>query len=133
MAVDLLRRSLQLIADPAFIRFANGTSEPNFFKIVGGTHFERWHSCFWGWLFDPSGSHALGDYAVNRLLLSLLDDRCVKPVEVRHTERQDVDACSPIVQDAGHAVVQVRTERRLLHQVDQVSGDNHSRAPTDGV
>ena len=49
------------------------------FKVVGRTHTERWHSNFWGWLLDPQGSHSLQDYILHKLLLSLLDTRCIKP------------------------------------------------------
>jgi hypothetical protein len=53
-------------------------SEPNIFKIVGRTHYERWHSCFWGWILDANGSHLLSDYSLVRLLFLLLDDTCLK-------------------------------------------------------
>lgn len=71
-------RLLNLISEPQFIKFENILSEPNFFKIVGRTHFERWHSCFLGWLLDSSGSHLLSDYTLLRFLLLLLDERCHK-------------------------------------------------------
>jgi hypothetical protein len=53
-------------------------SEPNIFKIVGRTHYERWHSCFWGWLLDANGSHLLSDYTLIRILFLLVDDKCLK-------------------------------------------------------
>jgi len=53
--------------------------EPNIFKIVGRSHYERWHSCFWGWLLDPNGTHLLSDYALRRLLVLLSDERTLKP------------------------------------------------------
>jgi len=71
-------RLLNLISEPQFIKFENILSEPNFFKIVGRTHYERWHSCFLGWLLDSSGSHLLSDYTLLRFLLLLLDERCYK-------------------------------------------------------
>jgi hypothetical protein len=80
MTNDIKRRLLNLVSDPNFVWFSNVTDEPNIFKIVGRTHTERWHSNFWGWLLDPNGSHSLNDYIINRLLLALLDDRCVKPI-----------------------------------------------------
>ena len=64
-------RLLNLIAEPEFIGFENILSEPNFFKIVGRAHYERWHSAFFGWLLDPGGSHLLSDYVVRRFLLLL--------------------------------------------------------------
>lgn len=72
------QRLLSLIAEPEFIKFENILSEPNFFKIVGRTHYERWHSCFFGWLLDPNGSHLLSDYSLKRFLLLLFDERCLK-------------------------------------------------------
>ena len=77
--VDFTRRILGLISDPDFIKFIRILNEPTFFSIVGRTHFERWHSCFIGWLLDPNGSHLLSDYVLKRLLLLLLDDKCLKP------------------------------------------------------
>jgi len=44
---SLSQRLVQLIFEPDFIRFENALNEPNIFKIVGRTHYERWHSCFW--------------------------------------------------------------------------------------
>ncbi len=70
---------LSLISESGFVRLENILGEPNFFKIVGQTHFERWHSCFWGWLLDPTGSHLISAYIFQRFLLLLLDERCLKP------------------------------------------------------
>ncbi len=72
------QRLLSLIAEPAFIKVENILSEPNFFKIVGRTHYERWHSAFFGWLLDPGGSHLLDDYVLRRMLLLLLDENCLQ-------------------------------------------------------
>ena len=60
------------------MRFENILREPNFFKIVGKSHFERWHSAFFGWLLDPNGSHLTRDFAIKKFLLLLLDARCLK-------------------------------------------------------
>ena len=75
---NFTQKLLGLISEPEFIRFENILREPNFFKIVGRTHYERWHSCFFGWLLDPNGSHLLSDYALIRFLFLLLDERCLK-------------------------------------------------------
>ena len=72
------QRLLHLISEPDFIKFENVLSEPNFFKIVGRAHYERWHSSFFGWLLDSNGSHLLSDYVLRRFLLLLLDDNCLK-------------------------------------------------------
>lgn len=72
------QRLVELISEPKFIKFEYMLSEPNIFKIVGRTHYERWHSCFWGWILDANGSHLLSDYALVRLLFLLLDDTCLK-------------------------------------------------------
>jgi hypothetical protein len=71
-------RLVDLISEPDFIRFENILNEPNFFRIVGRTHYERWHSCFLGWLLDPNGSHLLSTFTLTRFLLLLLDERCLK-------------------------------------------------------
>jgi len=72
-------RLLRLISEPQFVKLENILSEPNFFKIVGRTHYERWHSCFLGWLLDVNGSHLLQDYTFRRFLLLLTDEKCLKP------------------------------------------------------
>ncbi|MEW5873142.1 MAG: PD-(D/E)XK nuclease family protein [Chloroflexota bacterium] len=46
--------------------------------MVGRTHYERWHSAFFGWLLDANGSHLLSDYVLRRFLLLLLDEKCLK-------------------------------------------------------
>ena len=71
-------RLVELISEPKFIKFEYMLSEPNIFKIVGRTHYERWHSCFWGRILDANGSHLLSDYSLVRLLFLLLDDTCLK-------------------------------------------------------
>ncbi len=71
-------RILGLISEPQFIKYENILSEPNFFKIVGRTHFERWHSCFLGWLLDVNGSHLLFSYTLKRFLFLLTDEKCLK-------------------------------------------------------
>ena len=72
-------RLVHLISEPDFLRFENILREPNIFKIVGRSHYERWHSCFWGWLLDPNGTHLLSDYAFRRLLILLSDARTLRP------------------------------------------------------
>jgi ribosomal protein S17E len=72
-------RVVHLISETNFIRFEQVLSEPNIFKIVGRSHYERWHSCFWGWLLDPNGTHLLKSYPLVRLLLLLSDERTLKP------------------------------------------------------
>lgn len=72
------RLLLNLITEPYFVRYENLLREPNFFTIVGRSHYERWHTAFWGWLLDVNGTHLLGDYALRRLLALLVDDRCLK-------------------------------------------------------
>jgi hypothetical protein len=74
---DFTQRLLNLISESEFIKFENILSEPNFFRIVGRSHYERWHSSFFGWLLDTDGSHLLSDYVLRRFLLLLLDDRCL--------------------------------------------------------
>ncbi len=73
-------RLLNLISEPEFITFENVLSEPNFFKIVGRAHYERWHSAFFGWLLDADGSHLLSEYVLRRFLLLLLDEECLRAV-----------------------------------------------------
>jgi hypothetical protein len=44
--VSFGQRLLGLISEPEFIMFENILGEPNFFRIVGRAHYERWHSSF---------------------------------------------------------------------------------------
>ncbi len=75
---DFTKQLLGLISDSHFIKFLNIFSEPNIFKIVGRTHYERWHSAFLGWLLDTNGSHLLSDYVLTRFLFSLLEEQTLK-------------------------------------------------------
>ncbi len=72
------QKLLELISEPSFIKYTNILGEPNFFKIVGRTHYERWHSAFYGWLLDPNGSHLMRDYVLTRFLLLTYDEKCLK-------------------------------------------------------
>ncbi len=76
--VNFSQKLVNLISAPEFILFENILSEPNFFKIVGRAHYERWHSCFLGWLLDPNGSHLLSYFPLTRFLLLLFDERCLR-------------------------------------------------------
>lgn len=67
-----------LLSDPAFLKLHYLCEQPNFFRIVGRTYTETWHSAFLGWLLDPRGSHGLGDFPLIRLLVTLAD-RAVQP------------------------------------------------------
>lgn len=79
------KRLLDLISEPEFIRFEHILGEPNIFTIVGRSHFERWHSSFFGWLLDTGGSHLLSDYVLRRFLLLLLDAKCLR--SVNHSDK----------------------------------------------
>lgn len=67
-AAELARRLLALEGDANFQRLLRAQARTNIFRIVGTTDRERWHSAFWAWVFDPAGSHGLGDLALKRLL-----------------------------------------------------------------
>jgi hypothetical protein len=89
------QRLLNLVSETEFIKFENILSEPNFFKIVGRTHYERWHSAFWGWLLDAQGSHLLSDYVLRRFLLLLLEDKCLKTTK---TYEKSLSYIAPVVE-----------------------------------
>ena len=82
---EIVKRSLELISEPDFIRLENMLREPNFFKIVGQSRYERWHSCFLGWLLDSTGSHLLGDYGLRKFLLLLIRKECHKPTYAHYS------------------------------------------------
>jgi hypothetical protein len=63
-------RWLELISDPDFVRLSHSAREPSFFRIVGRTHSERWHSAFLAWLIDPTSSHLTHSFALTRMLLA---------------------------------------------------------------
>ncbi|NLT51601.1 MAG: PD-(D/E)XK nuclease family protein [Ignavibacteria bacterium] len=84
--IDFTTKLLGLISEPNFIKFLNIFSEPNIFKIVGRTHYERWHSAFIGWLLDANGSHLLADYVLTRFLFALLEEDTLK--SIKHNEFQ---------------------------------------------
>jgi hypothetical protein len=92
---DFTHRLLSLISEPEFIKFEGILSDPNFFKIVGRAHYERWHSAFFGWLLDSIGSHLLSDYVLRRFLLLLLDERCLK---ARDASQQILRTVLPLVE-----------------------------------
>lgn len=74
-----LSRWLAIVSDPDFVRLDALSAEPNFFRIVGRAHFERWHSAFIGWLLDPLGSHLTRTFPLLRLLLSSTDGLTTGP------------------------------------------------------
>lgn len=79
---ELARDILELEGDPAFQKLRRELTKTNFFRILGSSDSETWHSSFWGWVFDPEGSHGLGSFASKRLLsLAAGDDarlRCTR-------------------------------------------------------
>ncbi|MCH8093321.1 MAG: PD-(D/E)XK nuclease family protein [Chloroflexi bacterium] len=79
MTISFKVRVNNLVTDPSFLRLAGLSNEPNIFRIVGQSRYERWHSAFWGWLLDPQGSHRLGDFTLSRLFTILFGDEAVRP------------------------------------------------------
>ena len=81
-ADKLARAILELEGDPAFQKLHRELTKTNFFRILGSSNSETWHSSFWGWIFDPEGSHDLGSFAARRLLsLATADEtqlRCTR-------------------------------------------------------
>jgi hypothetical protein len=69
-----MKRVLTLESDPAFQRLKEKVGQTNFFRILGTSHTERWHSSFWAWVLDPNGSHGLGGFAARRLLTMSSDE-----------------------------------------------------------
>ena len=65
----------KLLIDPDFERLELMRNQPNIFEILGVSHFEIRHSHFLAWLFDPKGSHGIGDYFLKRFLLDVLQDQ----------------------------------------------------------
>lgn len=66
---EITSKLLNLISDENFIRIKALSNRPNFFKIVGRTYTETWHSMFLAWLLDPMGSHNLSSFPLQRLLV----------------------------------------------------------------
>lgn len=70
---DFARALLALESDPAFLHLAASQNRTNLFRILGTDERERWHSAFWAWLLDPSGTHGLGDLPIRRILVRAFD------------------------------------------------------------
>lgn len=64
-----LHSLLKLVLDNDFQKLEQSISSTSFFKIVGRTHQETWHSMFLSWLLDPHASHEMGFFALRKLLL----------------------------------------------------------------
>ncbi len=79
MPMDFSAGLMRLVLDPQFAAFERLAKRPNFFRIVGRTHTETWHSMLLGWLLDPKGSHGLGGFALQRLLLAAADGSSFAP------------------------------------------------------
>jgi len=67
-AEEFALKLLALEADPAFEKLKRSQERVNFFRIVGNTNRERWHSAFWAWVLDTQGSHGCGALGIRRLL-----------------------------------------------------------------
>ena len=68
------KKILELIFDEKFRQFENYQESPSIFNAAGRTYTETWHSAFLGWFFDPNGSHMLGTFALERLILLILSE-----------------------------------------------------------
>lgn len=67
-------RFTDMLNDPDFDRLELGISLPNIFAILGASRQEIRHSFFLSWIFDPQGSHGLGDLFLRRFLRDVLAD-----------------------------------------------------------
>lgn len=115
MNKSIIQRLVSLASDSKFIELENSINEPNIFKIIGRTHLERAHSCFWGWLLDPNGSHGLNEYVIQQILLLLLHDQTL------HSSDYDPDLIKKLLSDNSFKDLEVRPNENNSKEVS-VSG-----------
>lgn len=76
-------------------RLEDALSEFNLFVALGAVNAELKHSNFLAWLFDPNGSHGLGDIIIKRLLQRTLFDHTrnahVSPVSLDIMDLSDLE------------------------------------------
>jgi hypothetical protein len=65
---DYLQKYNKLLSDDDFDRIDLGLKEANIFTILGIQRMEIRHSNFLAWMFDPSGSHGMGNLFLHRFL-----------------------------------------------------------------
>lgn len=67
--VDVESQLKELILDENFTNLQTLSSEEvNLMEILGVAHRELQHSNFLAWLFNPNGSHNLGDFAIKEFI-----------------------------------------------------------------
>lgn len=65
---DILQKYNRLLSDDDFDRIDLGLKEANIFTILGIQRMEIRHSNFLAWMFDPGGSHGMGNLFLHRFL-----------------------------------------------------------------
>lgn len=66
--ISYLQKYNKLLSDDDFDRIELGLKEANIFTILGIQRMEIRHSNFLAWMFDPSGSHGMGNLFLHRFL-----------------------------------------------------------------
>jgi hypothetical protein len=83
------------VSDDNLERLEDLLSSYNIFLILGCSTDERTHSKFLAWLFDPNGSHGLGDWFLKRFLRNTLksidNTDTVKFVDIETMATEDAE------------------------------------------
>lgn len=99
---DLNKLYTNLLTDSDFEKLELMRNQPNIFEILGVSQYEIRHSHFLAWLFQPKGSHGIGDYFIKRTLLDVFQDSrsCKDVIDIHellseeiivHREKYNID------------------------------------------
>ena len=83
----VLEQLVRFVNDPDFLQLDALRSRANFFKSVGRTYTETWHSMLLAWLLDPKGSHNLRKFPLKQFISMLSQSpEVIRPVYCQETE-----------------------------------------------
>lgn len=89
---DLNKLYTNLLKDTDFEKLELMRNQPNIFEILGVSDYEIRHSHFLAWLFEPKGSHGIGDYFLKRFLLDIFQDErsCKNVIDIHELLNEDI-------------------------------------------
>jgi len=128
---DSLREALEefVLDRDALSAIENQFSGFNVFEAIGHTHAEERHSNFLGFLFDPQGSHGLGDAVLREFILRTVRSvpREARPVDLLKMSVTDLSSTLILREHRNIDIFGLNEEEKLVLVIEnKIRSSEHS-------
>ena len=128
---DSLREALEefVLDRDALSAIESQFSGFNVFEAIGHTHAEERHSNFLGFLFDPQGSHGLGDAVLREFILRTVKSvpREARPVDLLKMSVTDLSSTLILREHRNIDIFGLNEEEKLVLVIEnKIRSSEHS-------